>query len=472
MGLERPALFPGPGGCRRRGRDVLQNGLPCPTGLSSRFLGQGTADARPQLVVDVQKTLRVARRLGQTDDIRNIPHHPVGEKDALHLAAAVWDTGALQQVHQRQGAVVVPVEHSGLGLAVLRHLAEIAVLLLPVIDRNLPELRPAPTGGPHVLGVAVFVLLDKPVRRRHNLLCGAVILLHIQHLGVGIDPVKLGESLGIGRTEAVDTLVLVSHHEQIPALASQQADDGVLDFRGVLGLIHAVIPVPVPNRPQNLRILPENLEGIDHLVVVIHQLSVPQGLAVGLIEGREVQALHLNFRQLLPLEHLVLHIGDGGLEALYGALRGKLIGLVPVEFPQQSALLAAVLQQAEGGAAHDPLIIADYPAAHAVDGAEAQPLCRLLAEAGGKPPLHIPGGRHGIGHGEDALRLDAPHVAHVAQPGHQDGGFAAARHCQQQHRPLRLLHRSLLLRVQTDGKLCFELGKVHCLLQYPAHSAS
>ena len=61
----------------------------------------------------------------------------MGKETAVHLAAAVGDALALQQVDERQGTVVVPVEDRSLLFAVLGHLGQVAVLGAAVLDPDL-----------------------------------------------------------------------------------------------------------------------------------------------------------------------------------------------------------------------------------------------------------------------------------------------------------------------------------------------
>ena len=460
MGLEGFALLPGPGGGSAAFGQKLQNGLPPPGRLGGGLLGQGFADARPQLVVQPQKQFPVPGVLGKADEVGEVPHHPVGEKGTVHLAAGVGNALALQQVDEGQGAVVVPVEYRRGHCAVPGHLAQVAVLGPAVQHRDLPHGGAVLPHRLHVLGVAGGVFLNKLVCRRHDLGGGAVVLLQIEDLGAGVVLLKASEGLGVGGPEAVDTLVLVAHQKQVSRPGGQQADDAVLDFGGVLGLVHAEILVLVLDRLQHPGKFPQNLKGVDHLVVVVHASPLAQGLDVAVVEGGKVHPFHLHLVQFLPGEHLVFHIGKGGFQRFDGAVRGELPCLRPVELPQQGGLLSAVLQQAEGGAAKDLLIVADDAAAHPVDGAEFQQLGGLLAEEAGETGPHVPGGGHRVGHGEDALRGHAPDVAQVADAGHQHRGLAAARHCQQQHRPLPCPHRSLLLGVELGG----QPGKKLCLL--------
>ncbi len=119
--------------------------------------------------------------------------------------------------------------------------------------------------------------------------------------------------------------------------------------------------------------------------------------------------------------------------------------------------LPLIVQQGESVRALLPGVVLDDHRAQAVDGAEGQLVRVLLAKEAGEPGLHIPRGRYSIGHGEDALRADALAVEHVPQPGDQHRGLAAPRHSQQQDGPLRLTDGLLLLPVQPDGILTFEL---------------
>ena len=96
MGLEGLALAAGPGGCTGERGNQFQNGRGIRTALGRRLFGCRPADPCPQLVVDPQEGISVPGVLGQSKDIHNIPHHPVGKETAVHLAAAVGDALTLQ----------------------------------------------------------------------------------------------------------------------------------------------------------------------------------------------------------------------------------------------------------------------------------------------------------------------------------------------------------------------------------------
>ena len=461
VSLKGFTLLAAPGGEGGAARQILQQSFPSGGTLVDRFLGGGTADARPQLVIEVQEQLAVPGVLGQPDQVGHVPHHPVGEKAAVHLAAAVGGTGALQQVHEGEGAVIVPIEHSRLLVAGLGHLGQILILPLPVVYLHLSEGGAVAPGGVHGLGAALGVEPDEAVGCCHDLAGGAVVLFQQQHPGAGIGVLKGVEGLGAGRPEAVNALVLVSHHEELDLLPRQQADDGVLDLGGVLGLVHAQIGVSPPPLLENLGIAPQNLIGVAQLIIVVHEPPLPQGLVVGLVDGREVDAVDVHAVQVGPAGQAVFYIGDGGLDGLDGGLRGVLLGEIAADLPDKGGLPSGVLQQIKGLLVHQLLAPADDGGAHPVDGAEGQPLRQLRPEEGGKAPAHIPGGGDGVGHGEDAPGVHPQPQHQVADAADQHGGLAAAGHRQQQHRAVHGLNGGLLLLVQAQAVGLFELIEGH-----------
>ena len=221
----------------------------------------------------------------------------------------------------------------------------------------------------------------------------------------------------------------------------------MLDFGGVLGLVHTEVGVAAAELLQKLRELAQNPVGVDHLVVVVHELVGAQQAAVLLVDGRKLHPLHLYLFQIFTGNHAVFHIGDGGLYRLDGALRGKFPALPPADLSDDGRLASSVLQQLKGLAALGALIGPNDSAAYSVNGAKLQPVGQGLAEKGGEAPGHIPGGGDGVGHGEDVLRRHAL-GDEVANAGDQYRGLAAARHCQQQNRSGEGLNGLFLLGVK------------------------
>ena len=106
------------------------------------------------------------------------------------------------------------------------------------------------------------------------------------------------------RSEAVDALVLVTDAKQIAACTGQQRDDRMLDARGILRLVDAEIVIACLEFVQDLRDLPQDAQGIDHLVVIVHLPGIAQRLLIGAVERGEAVELLPQQVQLLLAQHL------------------------------------------------------------------------------------------------------------------------------------------------------------------------
>ena len=193
--------------------------------------------------------------------------------------------------------------------------------------------------------------------------------------------------------------------------------------------------------------LPEDLGGVDHLVVIIHPPPPAEFCVVLPVQLGKGDVLHLVGLDLL-LGHLaVFAVRDGSAEGAHRALRRKLPGGLPVQLPHQSRQAPLLGDQCEGLAALHPLVVLDDPGGQAVDGAKLQPPGPGAPKGPGKPLRHVPGGGHGIGHREDPLRGHPPAEDQVPQPVEEDRGLPAPRHRQKEDGPLSGLDRRLLLGV-------------------------
>ena len=233
----------------------------------------------------------------------------------------------------------------------------------------------------------------------------------------------------------------------------------MLDLGGILGFVHQVMAILGLNGRSNLGVAAQDSQGIDHLIVIVHEPLALHGGTVCPENGRKGFPLHLLLLQLLGGQHLIFGIGDGGLERPNGALPGIVAGLLAVDGRQKRALLSQIAEQGEGRSPGEALIMIENAAANAVDGAKGQLLCLRFPKKGRVPRPHVPGGCHRIGHGEDFPRRHALDVEEIPNPAHQHRGFSAARHRQQQHRTLGCLHGRFLLLVQPQA-----IGFPKCLI--------
>ena len=219
--------------------------------LLYRPLSQFTADTTAKLIIKSQKQLRIILSDGKPEDIHHIPNGGMGKKAGFLSPAGIGYSLFVQQIYQGQGAFMIAIQHRQLS-AQSSLLGQICILTPPAgnpVAGNRLSLR---IGRSHVFGMAVGILPDKTIGSSHNGPGGAVVGLQIENLCPGPVGFKIGECLRPCRTEAVDALILIAHHKQISTLRSQQANNGMLNFGGVLGFVHVKITVFILPCPQKL----------------------------------------------------------------------------------------------------------------------------------------------------------------------------------------------------------------------------
>ena len=291
--------------------------------------------------------------------------------------------------------------------------------------------------------MSVFILLDQSIRRPDDLLPAAVIGLHEKDPCSRVSVLKGDKCLRVSCPEAVDTLVFISHHKQIPALRRQQVDHIMLYFRSILRFIHTEIPILLPEMCKYLRILFQNSEGVDHLIIVIDHLHLPEFRIISTEYLREFLHIRVHIPDFLRCQTHIFRIGDIQLglfdiifrgvfpryfqKRLFDGRRGFLICHLKRRFP---GTVGKILQ---------------YLLGDAVDGAKLQPLCIRFSEHPRKPPAHIIRCRHRIGHCQDRLRCYSQAIDHIAQSADQYGGLTASWNRKKQYRTFRGLYRLHLL---------------------------
>ena len=348
------------------------------------------------------------------------------------------------------------------GRTVLRHLQEIAVLGLPVRERDFPDLALLRSGGLHVLFMTQGVLLNEAISGADDAGIRTEILFHQEDPGTGMMLLKLEKRIGIGRTEAVDALIFVADHEEVFGPGREEGDDGVLDLRGVLGLIDTDVRVLLLEMLAQPRKALQHGIGIDHLVVVIHELMLPELSIVRLIDPKKLDLRVLFERpDLLLTQHTVLDEGDECTDVLQVALGRIAVLDALIDTREHRSDAFFIGEQRKRGAAALPAAVLDHAGTDAIDGAELEPLRHLRSETACEARRHILRRRHRIGHRQDPLRCDALTENHVAEPCHEHGRFTGARHREKKHRALDGLYGALLLLIQLYGKTVPEFGPGH-----------
>ena len=107
------------------------------------------------------------------------------------------------------------------------------------------DLGPLAAVCPKGFRFALCVIADHGVRCIQNVLCGAVILLELDHQSIRVYFFKIQYVADVGSAEPVDGLVVVSDHAQISVLIRQEPDQLKLRIVGVLVFVHHDIPETV-----------------------------------------------------------------------------------------------------------------------------------------------------------------------------------------------------------------------------------
>ena len=443
-------------------KQLLQDripGSPAPfAGILRRLFGNAAA----QLVVDAQEHLSVPFVVSKGDNVQNVRDDPMGKEGVIHLTAPVGHSLPVQQVDQRQSAVVIPVKDRCLLPAANSCVQQPLVLDFPVRRQDQMHVCAGLPGGADGFGMAVGILLNEPVRQPEDLRRGAVIFLHQQNPCAGISLLELHQGVRIGGPETVNALVLVAYHEKISSFPGQKMDDGVLDPGGVLGFVHADIRKRILKMGQDIRTDFQDFLGIHHLVIIVHPPLLPQHLVVPAVQLRKLVEPRVQLANRPFVQHHVLHIGDPPAQLLDGALGSKVLAELEVQIRDQLGQFHFIFHQCKGvsPATYTGIKIDDF-GGNAVDGAKLRDLGAVLPKQPGEPLPHFPGGGLGIGHGQNFVRRDAAAAEHIAQAGHQHGGLSAAGHRQKQHGALHGVHRLRLLRIEPQRIFPVKYFSVH-----------
>ena len=260
-----------------------------------------------------------------------------------------------------------------------------------------------------MLGVPQQIALYELIRRAHDPAAGAVILFHQQYFGAAVLLLKVKKRLRIRRAKPVNALVLVSDHEKIVIAGGQQGDDRVLNFGRVLRLIHADVLVLILEVRQHLRHLSQNIQRINHLVIIIHQMLLAEPPVVLLIDCTDVnltvripKRASLAAPQLADLllaQHLILDISDQRPHIPKVRLRrpGPLHLLINLR--QNTARNLLIRHQLKGFLPQHTAVIADDLGADPVNGPKLQPRRQFLAKKARKPAGHVARSGNRISHG-------------------------------------------------------------------------
>ena len=309
--------------------------------------------------------------------------------------------------------------------------------------------------GEEALGLAVRVVGHHGVCRVEDVAGGAVVLLELDHVGVGVVLLEREDVLDVGATPGVDGLVVVTHDHEVSVLARQEVGDGVLDAVGVLVLVHADLTEALLVGVEHLRVLGEKLEGLHQEVVEVHGIGA---LQAALQHAVDLRRLALQRRLGLAL-HLVRHdqavLRRRDLRA--DGLDGELLG-VHVELGHdgldQALRVIVVVDSEVWLVAYELRVVAQHAHAHGVEGADPH-----AAGAAGEKRVetlaHL--GRRLVGerNGEHLPRAHALVSDHVRDAVREHARLAGARAGKHQKRTMGTEHGVALCGVEAvdvDGR--------------------
>ena len=290
---------------------------------------------------------------------------------------------------------------------------------------------------PQGLFLPAPVVRDDLIRRVQDIGCGAVILLQFDDLGIREILFKVQDVADVRPAPAVDALVVVPHHAQVPALLGQQPDKSILGGVGVLVFVHMDIVEALPVIIQNRRVIHKQLQGPKQQIVKIQGVGRPEPFLVIGKNFMNLLALIILGAFLEPFvrgQHPVLGVGNPGADLLHWhAVFVHAQGFQPVL--DDPVLIVLVIN----GKRTLITQFFDVPPqnAHANRMEGADPHVRGVGPHQlFHPRLHFPGRFVGKGQGQNMPGLH-PMVDQIGDAVGQGAGFAAARAGQNQHRPLQ-----------------------------------
>ena len=295
------------------------------------------------------------------------------------------------------------------------------------LSGHCPDLRDTATGSPgcgHGLRMAVPVFLYQLIRCPDDLLSAAVIRLHKQQLRPGMSAFEFHQCPGICRPEPVNTLIFIPHHEQISAFCRQQIHHIMLYLRSVLCFIHTEILIFLPEIRKHLRILFENPQRIDHLIIIIYHLHLSEFRIIRPENLRELFHFRIHIADLFRCQTHIFRVSDLQLCFFDIVFRSILSGHF------QKGLLnrggSFFICHLKWCLLRPVCKILQYFLRNSVNRTEFQSLCIFLTEYFSKSSAHILGGSHSISYGQNGFGPDPQTIDHISQSADQHGSLTAA----------------------------------------------
>ena len=404
--------------------------------------------------VDDAEQIDVALRVRDDAQVRERVLH-LGALEEAHAADhLVRDAVLAELLLEHAGLRVHPVEHGDLarGHAALHERADplddelrLVVLVLGGDDAHGLAAR---VRRPELLRLALLRRLDDAERGLHDVAARAVVLLELHDLGAREIPAEAAHDAHVGAAPAVDALVVVADHAEVLRRAGERPHDAVLHLVHVLELVD-----------EHVAEAPPHLVAGDALGVLEHAQHVEEQVV-------EIDGVRLLEEPLVRLEALhdrrvgeVLLVVLGGAEALL--LRGvdarehlpRRVALVVVlellqDARHHGALIAVVVDDEAPLEPGGGVVAAEQARARRVERADGEILRDVVAEQRREARAHLARGLVGEGDREDAVRRHVVRRDEVRDAVDDDARLAAARAGEDEQRPVDVLDRADLRRVE------------------------
>ena len=221
---------------------------------------------------EAQRVPRVEAEAHVGDQVLDLA--PLPESNAADQPVGNATSG--QHVFEGARLCVGAVEHREVGVTPVLRLAqaldligdELGLLDL-VVSLGRDHLLAPGALGPQALGGALGIAADDAVGGVQDGLAGAVVLLEVHDMGVGVVLAELEDVADVGSAEAIDGLVVVAHDRDVAVLRRQQVDEDVLRAVGVLVLVDEDVAEAIPPLGEGLGVGAEELGELHQQVVEV-----------------------------------------------------------------------------------------------------------------------------------------------------------------------------------------------------------
>ncbi len=245
--------------------------------------------------------------------------------------------------------------------------APLIALVACLIGLNLLAIA---CGGEQTLVLTLRVMAHHGICRRKDMAGRAVILLELNHLGIGKILLEVEDVGDIGAAPGINRLVVVAHNHQVLVLGSEQVRNLVLHVIRILILVYADIAKTLLIFFEHLGAAAQKLKRPHEQVVKVHRVRGTQATLQLRVNTRGL--LFLRTRRagahLVRADHGVFRRRDLGANHVDGVLL-LLDGKRLHDIAHHAARIVIIVDGELAGIAQKISILAKHAHAHSVERA-------------------------------------------------------------------------------------------------------